>query len=237
MAMDDLRAHERRAQEGVLQFAEEMQMIREQTLYPRAGQKDAWKSYCQERWGMSESMVRKTIQAAPVLRRINDPARGRRMTDVHSACAVATLPEPVQDAILADAPKRDMVKARAKAARFAAKRGKDEAGQIKAAEKAKPSAKPPKSRAPMAPAEALQPVRDDPRDHGCKPRKLKRQAMHDNWRAYEALKDMVLKDDDAAAILRMVEQDRQILDRMEAVVSGEGQVTDKALAELLEEQA
>lgn len=246
LQVDSLAGREERAQQGVLQFAEEMVAIRGDgksvdaggtALYPNAGKKDAWKTYCEERWAMSQGSVEDQIRALPVLRRLSlDGVQ----TVVSAAAAVASLHEDVQDAILEDGPKRDVVKARAKAARGvkrkAEKKGKtaDIAEMVTAAMKAKPS-KPSKPRAPMAPAEDMQPVFDDPRDHGCKPRKLKREAVHADWRAYEALKDMALAEDDAEAILRMIDRHRRILDSIEAVASGEGQVTDEDLAELLAE--
>jgi nucleotide-binding universal stress UspA family protein len=117
--MDELYAREQRAQDGVLQFAEEMQAIRQGDLYPNAGKTDAWKTYCQDRWGMSERNVRRVIAALPVMQRTH--ASAGTVPTISAAEAVADLPEPVQDAILDDAPKRDVVKARAKAAQKAIK--------------------------------------------------------------------------------------------------------------------
>src|SRR3954464_9122351 len=98
--MSELTTREARAQEGVLQFAEEMQAIRDDHLYPNAGKRDAWKTYCRDRWGMSEQSVRQAMQASPVLRRLSDDGVIAGVP-VSSASTVATLPIPVQDAILA----------------------------------------------------------------------------------------------------------------------------------------
>jgi hypothetical protein len=79
--------------------AEELQAIRDGKLYPGAKKEpDAWKSYCKERWGMSESSVARVIQAAPVISRVVGDGKS---ISVSAADAIATLPESVQDAILA----------------------------------------------------------------------------------------------------------------------------------------
>jgi len=238
MDRSELEVREQRAQEGVLSFAQEMTAIREGNLYPgayKAGAK-AWPTYCSERWGLGERQVDTIIQAAPVIAR--QTSGGAAGLTVTVAATVATLPVEVQDALLRDSRKREVVKARAKAARAVIRKAKrkgvaaDVEKVIAAAMAAKP-AKRRKNPAPMAPKDDLLPKIDDPRDHGCKPRRLKRDAVHANWRAYEALKDVALDDDDVQAMQGMVERDRRLLDLIESVLSGEGIVTDEALADLL----
>jgi hypothetical protein len=120
-AQTELSLHEERAQHGIIEFAEEMQVIRDQNLYPGAKHEpDAWKTYCNERWGMSDSTVRKTIQALPVLQRLSrNRVPADAMPSVSAATSVAALPEPVQDAILAESPKRNDASDKAKAVRKA----------------------------------------------------------------------------------------------------------------------
>ena len=60
---------ERRAEQGLIRFAEELHAIRKERLYPNAGQRGAWTTYCRERWGMTASSVDTLIRALPVLRR------------------------------------------------------------------------------------------------------------------------------------------------------------------------
>lgn len=79
-----------------MEFAEEMQIIRDEKLYPNAGQTNAWKTYCKERWGMSLGIVERHIRALPVLKRLSPTAR----VSLGAAEAIATLPEPVQNAIV-----------------------------------------------------------------------------------------------------------------------------------------
>lgn len=117
MKQSELALCEELAQGGIIQFAEQMQRIRDERLYPNAGEHgdDPWATYCRERWSLSKSQVDGTIRALPVLRRIS-------VDDVHripvsAAASVATLPESVQDAILAETTNRDEVKQKAKAAR------------------------------------------------------------------------------------------------------------------------
>lgn len=109
-----LARREERAQKGIIQFAEEMQIIRDEKLYPNAGQTDAWKTYCADRWGMSESNIKRIITAAPVIVRVADAGRS---VSVGTAATVATLDEEVQDAILEQTTNRDAVKEKAKAVR------------------------------------------------------------------------------------------------------------------------
>jgi hypothetical protein len=125
---DKLALREQRAREGIIQFAEEMQAIRDERLYPRAGETDAWSTYCKEQWGMSQNTVAHTIQALPVLKRLS--CDGGATVSVSAATAVATLPEAVQDAILDKTTKRDEVKARAKAVRKVEKEAKAEGREV-----------------------------------------------------------------------------------------------------------
>lgn len=136
--MDALAQHEERAQHGILAFAEEMTVIRDQKLYPNANRSTddgdpAWAAYCKGRWGMSKNYVDDVIQAAPVLaRRSQTHADGMRIS-VGAAKRVATLDESVQDAIFSQTTVRDEVAVRAKAARNVAKAGLPVEAQIEAA--------------------------------------------------------------------------------------------------------
>lgn len=245
--MSELSVREERAQEGVLQFAEEMQAIRGDSehppLYPNAGKKDAWKTYCKERWGVSESMVRKILQAAPVLRRINDPAQGRRLTDVHSAAAVATLPEPVQDAILEDAPRRDIVKARAKAARQIAKKAErhdvavDFDEMIEAARKARPPKPKPKPEPlPDDLKDENLPPKLTPEDHGWLPRKLAGEALLSLWRVHQKLQDSAPpSSDDREATVSKVLKLMDLAPIVLADLRGESTIPDDEIAAMMEE--
>jgi len=127
---EELVRRECRAQGGIIQFAEEMQAIRDGNLYLNAkethgGKLEPWASYCKERWGMSKNAVDQTVLALPVLKRFGSHGGAvRAMPSVSAAATVATLPEPVQNIILGehtwiedDKPKRDDVRAKAKAAR------------------------------------------------------------------------------------------------------------------------
>jgi hypothetical protein len=103
----ELTRREERAQHGIIEFAEELQVIRDKNLYPNAGQTDAWESYCKERWGQSDRMIRKIIAVAPVLKRraATTDASGNlvsaKPTMVSAATEVATIDSPtVQDEIL-----------------------------------------------------------------------------------------------------------------------------------------
>ncbi len=88
-----------------MQFAEEMQAIRDGKLYPNArGNGKPWDAYCRERWNMSKASVDDQIRAMPVLLRRNSLVRNEQV-GVTAAAAVASLPAEVQDAILADNPK------------------------------------------------------------------------------------------------------------------------------------
>lgn len=108
--MTTLVEHEARAQRGIVEFAEEMQIIRDEKLYPGARVRpDAWKTYCKERWGMSREMVDQTIQARPVLSRVTSSP-----LSISTAATIATLDEDVQDAILEQTTNRDEVKEKAK---------------------------------------------------------------------------------------------------------------------------
>lgn len=234
MSTSELARHEERAQHGIIEFAEEMQAIRNVKLYPKAGQKDAWKTYCQERWGMSESSVKAAIQAMPVIKRLASDGVAVAVT---TAAAVATLPEKVQDAILEDSPKRDTVKARAKAARSEIKRAEkvgkavDEAKVIAKAMKAKPS-KPRKPSAPMAPREDLQPRTSD-EFHGYVLDPLSKAAF-ETWRSYERSKDRVFEaEKEAELVLILTSRMRQTLDAIDAFARGEATITDEDLAEFM----
>jgi hypothetical protein len=120
MSNTELALHEERAQHGIIEFAEEMQVIRDGNLYPGAKQEpDAWKSYCKERWGMGKTAVNDAIRALPVLKRVT---AGNPAVSMSAAASVAELPEPVQDAILAESPRRNDASDKAKAARKAKKR-------------------------------------------------------------------------------------------------------------------
>lgn len=150
-ATTELARREARAQHGIIEFAEEMQAIRDNNLYPGAKQTpDAWKVYCKERWGQSSKTVDETIRAAPVLRRrTTDDGVARGAVSVNAATVVATLPEKVQDAILDTTEKRDDVKAKAKAARQVVKQVQEREGRdatdeelIEAAAAVKPKPKP-----------------------------------------------------------------------------------------------
>lgn len=119
MSTTELVQREQRAQEGIIQFAEEMQAIRDGNLYPGAKQQpDAWKTYCKERWAQSNKRVDDTIRAVPVLKRLATRSAGaHESVSVAAAASVATLPEPVQDAILIESPRRDDASDKAKAVR------------------------------------------------------------------------------------------------------------------------
>jgi hypothetical protein len=122
MSSSELARREERAQGGIIQFAEEMQAIRDRSLYPGAENdsqtvRAAWKAYCKERWAMGSSVVNETIQALPVFKRLATDAVGRQMPSVSAAARVASLPEKVQDAILTESPKRNAAADKAKAAR------------------------------------------------------------------------------------------------------------------------
>jgi hypothetical protein len=221
---------ERRAQTGILQFAEEMQEIRNRKQYPGAEKKkNAWSDYCQERWAMSERSVREFMQAAPVLRRLSGAHRAA--VSVKIAATVASLPELVQDAIVVDRPVEKVAKARAKAARAAAKKGKDETEQVKAAQKAKPP-KQSKPRAPMAPADDLRPPSEDPRDHGSKRLKLKRDALMDDYRLLGLLvEEGPGSDDEVETMLARLDQHHRVHALMEAELRGDTKVTEADLEE------
>lgn len=126
----ELARREQRAQQGIVQFAEEMQVIREGDLYPGAGTcsgNDPWGTYCHERWGMSRGKVDDLIRAHSVLARF--ALESKALPSVEKARTVATLPTAVQDAILTSDPKavaEDDVKAKAKAARKTIKAAADE---------------------------------------------------------------------------------------------------------------
>lgn len=120
--MNELAQREARAQHGIIEFAEEMQAIRDGNLYPGArAVPDAWGNYCKERWGLSGSNVDRTIRALPVLRRLTVRGAHDEMPSIGAAAEVSTLPEAVQDGILGETTNRDIVKAKAKAARKVAK--------------------------------------------------------------------------------------------------------------------
>lgn len=146
----ELARREARAQHGIIEFAEEMQAIRDGNLYPGAkSEPDAWKSYCKERWGQSSKSVDDAIRALPVLRRLTLHAGEREMPSMSAAASVATLPEAVQDAILTEAPKRDQASDKAKAARKVQKQVQEREGRdatddelIEAAAAVKPKPKP-----------------------------------------------------------------------------------------------
>jgi hypothetical protein len=147
----ELARHEARAQHGIIEFAEEIQIIRERNLYPGAKREpDAWETYCKERWGMSRSQVDRTILALPVL--TARAARGEPAISASTAAEVAELPEEVQEAILGETTSRDPVRVKAKAARKEATRIRTQEGRepeneelIKAATTVKPKkAKKPK---------------------------------------------------------------------------------------------
>lgn len=121
MSGTELARHEARAQHGIIEFAEEMTIIRDGNLYPNAGETNGgklepWATYCKERWGMGKDAVDKIIRARSVLERRSRSA-APRATTISAAAEVATLPDEVQDEILDNAEKRDDVRAKAKAAR------------------------------------------------------------------------------------------------------------------------
>lgn len=131
----ELRRHEDRAERGILQFAEELQAIRDGKLYPGANEcgdgegakaLQAWEAYCRDRWSMSGSRVSQIIRAVPVLHRWAEKEDSSSSAlSVEKASVVATLSLAVQDAILTDAPATILeadVKAKAKAVRKEAKR-------------------------------------------------------------------------------------------------------------------
>lgn len=155
MSSTELARREERAQGGIIQFAEEMQAIRDENLYPGAKQApDAWKSYCKERWAMGESTVNDAIRALPVLRRyLTAEISAVDMPSVSAAASVALLPESVQDAILSAAPKRSTASDKAKAARKVQKRIEQNEGReatddelIAAASAVKPPTRKPKAK-------------------------------------------------------------------------------------------
>lgn len=120
----ELARREERAQGGIIQFAEEMQAIRDEDLYPGAGTNsgDPWGTYCNQRWGLSRGRIDDMIRARPVLERFARDSRAN--PSVEKAKTVATLSVAVQDAILTDDPEavaEDDVKAKAKAVRKVAK--------------------------------------------------------------------------------------------------------------------
>lgn len=150
----ELAVREQRAQHGIIEFAEEMQAIRDGRLYPNAGETNSgklepWATYCRERWGMSKDTVDNAILASPVIAR-RAPLGARVL--VTAAVAVAKLPEAVQDAILDSTEKRDDVKAKAKAVRKVVKQAEAlgrEASveeQVEAAAQATPKSKPKKEK-------------------------------------------------------------------------------------------
>ena len=119
----ELARREERAQGGIIQFAEEMQAIRDGNLYPGAGTNagDPWGTYCKQRWSLSKGRMNDVIRAAPVLKRLSG-RDSRPNTTVEKATSVATLPVAVQDAILYEQDGQiheHDVKAKAKAARAA----------------------------------------------------------------------------------------------------------------------
>jgi hypothetical protein len=127
----ELARREQRAQQGIVQFAEEMQAIRDERLYPGAGTNvgdEPWKTYCKTRWSKTASAVNSEILAATVIRRFDKDSLSNAPS-VEKAKTVATLPIAVQDAILTDDPKaiaEDDVKAKAKAARKVKKQAEAE---------------------------------------------------------------------------------------------------------------
>lgn len=155
MNTTELEQREQRAQRGMLQFAEEMQAIRDGRLYPNANQwPDAWKTYCKERWGMSDGHIDTAIRALPVVRRLN---LGGTKVEIsfEAASRIATLPEPVQDAIVAETTKLENVQTKAKAVRKQAKKADREGRKatdgelIEAATSAQPKkTKPKKTKVP-----------------------------------------------------------------------------------------
>lgn len=125
----ELAIREERAQGGIIQFAQELQAIRDGKLYPGAGTNsgDPWGSYCKDRWSLSRSRIDNIIRALPVLLRF--AADSAANVTVEKAAVVATLPDPVQDAILNDQGGQiheDDVKAKAKAARKARRDAENE---------------------------------------------------------------------------------------------------------------
>jgi hypothetical protein len=133
MSTPELALHEERAQHGIIEFAEEMQFIREHNLYPNAGEThggklEPWATYCKERWGMSKTNVNDAIRALPVLQRLGSTDMSSKPS-VSAAAAVSTLPEPVQDVILTDSPKRNDASDKAKAVRKEAKRIETQEGR------------------------------------------------------------------------------------------------------------
>ena len=244
MTNAELAAREERAQTGVLQFAEEMQAIRDGRLYPNAGKKqgDSWGAYCKERWGLTSGAVDQTIVALPVLQRLNTAAPGGGI-GVSAAAAVASLPEGVQDAILEGRPKRDVVKARAKAARQAAKKAEHRGRQVtdeeqiaaaKQAKVAKPKPKPEPVSVPEDLKDENLPPKLTPEDHGSPTRKLTGDALFTLWRANEKLKDEALADEDRQVIDGKLEKITELARHMQAVLRGEGVISDDDLAGLLE---
>lgn len=131
----ELATREQRAQQGIVQFAEEMQAIRDGNLYPGAGTNvgdEPWKTYCKARWSMSVESVNRAILAIPVIRRFEQDSYSSSPS-VEKAKTVATLPIAVQDAILTEDPKavaEDDVKAKAKAARKVIKTAEAEGREV-----------------------------------------------------------------------------------------------------------
>lgn len=129
----ELARREERAQGGIIQFAEELEAIRDNRLYPNAGRGngggDAWGTYCKERWNLSGGRVDEIIRAVPVLKRWPDGRDSR--PSIAKAHMVATLPEAVQDAILTEDPaaiREQDVQAKAKEVRKEAKRIREQEG-------------------------------------------------------------------------------------------------------------
>lgn len=133
MNTTELARREQRAQHGIIEFAEEMQAIRDGKLYPNAGETnkgkiEPWNTYCVERWGMSDRRVDAIIAAMPVLRRRSRRAAARA-TSVSAATEVASLPEAVQDEVLDNTETRNEVREKAKAVRKEAKRIETQEGR------------------------------------------------------------------------------------------------------------
>lgn len=152
--------HEERAQRGILEFAEELRVIRDERLYPNAARatgsgaddEKPWAVYCRGRWNMTGRHVNKIILAAPVIARQME--RGHPVASLHggvwAATIVATLDVAVQDAILDSSTTGNDVAAKAKAVRKVAKAGLSVDAQIAAAEAI--AATPPKKKKPKVKA-------------------------------------------------------------------------------------
>lgn len=132
--MAKLHEEEARAETGLVAFVEAMQTIRDEKLYPNAGQRpdngeEPWKAYCRERWGLSSNTVDQRIRVAPIVQRFANRVAGHGISvPVSVAQTIYGLPERVQDAVIdssIQAPRfRVEARAKSKAVRAAIKKAK-----------------------------------------------------------------------------------------------------------------